>query len=118
MGLRGQFAQGHFCTFHGLALGAESRIAQTRSAFFTEIAAFTSVASGTPVSETVTTALTRCSRAALSRTAVSATTIASGGRLCFLLARAVIATHSNHRLGGFGYHQRGCGLGFLHGGIS
>jgi hypothetical protein len=106
-----QFAQRHFGTLHGFALGAESGIAQAWPTVFANITAFTA---WTAVTKTVTASITRATwttvptgtRAALTGSAITAA-ISTCSSFCFLLTRTVITTHRHNRLGGFGRGYRG-----------
>jgi hypothetical protein len=107
MGLSGQLAQGHFGAFAGIALGAESGIAQTRATVFTALTK--------PVIAAIVPALKACTGAAvattLARADVAAARLACSGRFGFLLTRTVVATHGHHRTGRLGYGCRCSGFG-------
>jgi hypothetical protein len=104
-------------------LGTEGGIAQARCAFATvgkittreAVAAITRTGATLAwTGRTIACAVTRAG-IAVTRAGV-ATAITASGRFGFLLAWAVIATHSNHLFGGLGRGDRcRCGHGFFSG---
>jgi hypothetical protein len=108
MGLGSQFTQGQFGTLHRLALGAESRITQSRTPLFAEIPSLTAVTTGAAIAKTVTCTtwppVATWARTAFTRTAI-ATSIASACRLGFLLTWAIISAHGDDRFSGFDHHR-------------
>ncbi len=98
MGLCRQFAQRHFCTFHGFTLGAESRVTQAWGAL--------SPVGKITTGETIPPPLTHARLASLcwtARTFAGATIAATGcGSFGLFLAWAVIPAHGHHLFGWLG----------------